>query len=204
MIEVNGIMHMESSQGHLVPVDRVDPVDKLRDDTVREIVCRAKELSGSLRDERAKMLDSVAAMVAIAGEEYGAKIGGEKGNVTLHSFDGKMKVQRAMQDRITFDERLQAARALINECLRDWSEGANANLRAIVDAAWETDKDGNVSTSRILGLRAIKGMDDVRWEQAMKALTDSMQVVYSKSFIRVYEKDQHGEFQPIPLDIAKV
>ena len=204
MIEVNGIMHMESSQGHLVPVDRVDPVDKLRDDTVREIVCRAKELSGSLRDERAKMLDSVAAMVAIAGEEYGAKIGGEKGNVTLHSFDGKMKVQRAMQDRITFDERLQAARALINECLRDWSEGANANLRAIVDAAWETDKDGNVSTSRILGLRAIKGMDDARWEQAMKALTDSMQVVYSKSFIRVYEKDQHGEFQPIPLDIAKV
>jgi hypothetical protein len=38
----------------------------------------------------------------------------------------------------------------------------------------------------------------------MKALMDSMQVVYSKSFIRVYEKDEYGEFQPIPLDIAKV
>lgn len=204
MIEVNGVPHMENSQGHLVPVDRVDQVDKLRDETVREIVCRAKELSGCLHDERTKMLDSVAAMVAIAGDQYGAKIGGEKGNVTLHSYDGKMKVQRAMQDRITFDERLQAARSLINECLRDWSEGANANLRAIVDAAWETDKDGNVSTSRILGLRAIKVEDDERWDQAMKALTDSMQVVYSKSFIRVYEKDAYGEFQPIPLDIAKV
>lgn len=204
MIEVNGVPHMENSQGHLVPVDRVDQVDKLRDETVREIVSRAKELSGCLHDERTKMLDSVAAMVAIAGDQYGAKIGGEKGNVTLHSYDGKMKVQRAMQDRITFDERLQAARSLINECLRDWSEGANANLRAIVDAAWETDKDGNVSTSRILGLRAIKVEDDERWDQAMKALTDSMQVVYSKSFIRVYEKDEYGEFQPIPLDIAKV
>lgn len=204
MIEVNGVPHMQNSQGHLVPVDRVDQVDKLRDETVREIVSRAKELSGSLRDERTQMLDSVAALVAIAGDQYGAKIGGEKGNVTLHSYDGKMKVQRAMQDRITFDERLQAARALINECLRDWSEGANANLRAIVDAAWETDKDGNVSTSRILGLRSIKVKDDERWDQAMKALMDSMQVVYSKSFIRVYEKDEYGEFQPIPLDIAKV
>ena len=61
-----------------------------------------------------------------------------------------------------------------------------------------------MSTSRILGLRAIKVEDDERWDQAMKALTDSMQVVYSKSFIRVYEKDEYGEFQPIPLDIAKV
>lgn len=87
---------------------------------------------------------------------------------------------------------------------RDWSVGANANLRAIVDAAWETDKDGNVSTSRILGLRSIKVKDDERWDQAMKALMDSMQVVYSKSFIRVYKKDAYGEFQPIPLDIAKV
>lgn len=204
MIEVNGVPHMQNSQGYLVPVDRVDPVDKLRDETVREIVSRAEELSGCLREERTKMLDSVAALVAIAGDQYGAKIGGEKGNVTLHSYDGSLKVQRAMQDRITFDERLQAARALINECLRDWSEGANANLRAIVDAAWETDKDGNVSTSRILGLRSIKVKDDKRWDQAMKALMDSMQVVYSKSFIRVYKKDAYGEFQPIPLDIAKV
>ena len=107
-----------------------------------------------------------------------------------------------MQDRVTFDERLQAARELINECLSDWTEGANDNLRAIIDAAWEVDKDGNVSTSRILGLRRIK-VNDERWEQAMKALTDSIQVIYSKSFIRVYEKDVHGEWKPIPLDIAK-
>ena len=204
MIEVNGVQHMRNSQGHLVPVDRVDPVDKLRDETVRELIDMAKGLSGGLREGRTKMLDAVAAFVSISGEQYGSKVGGEKGNVTLHSYDGSLKVQRAMQDRITFDERLQAARALINECLRDWSEGANANLRAIVDAAWETDKDGNVSTSRILGLRSIKVKDDERWDQAMKALMDSMQVVYSKSFIRVYKKDAYGEFQPIPLDIAKV
>ena len=37
----------------------------------------------------------------------------------------------------------------------------------------------------------------------MKALTDSIQVTYSKAFIRVYEKDTHGEWQHIPLDIAK-
>ena len=202
MQEINGQQYMTNSLGHLVPLDRVDEVDRLRDETVMELVGRARELSSRLGGERSHMLDDVAAFISLSAEKYGAKIGGEKGNVTLTSYDGRFKIQRAMQDRVTFDERLQAARELINECLRDWTEGANDNLRAIIDAAWEVDKDGNVSTSRILGLRRIK-INDERWEQAMMALTDSIQVIYSKSFIRVYEKDAHGEWKPIPLDIAK-
>lgn len=202
MQEINGQQYMTNSQGHLVPLDRVDEVDKLRDETVMELVSRARELSSRLGGEKSHMLDDVAAFISLSAEKYGAKIGGKKGNVTLTSYDGRFKVQRAMQDRVTFDERLQAARELINACLRDWTEGANDNLRAIIDAAWEVDKDGNVSTSRILGLRRIK-VNDERWEQAMKALTDSIQVIYSKFFIRVYEKDAHGEWRPIPLDIAK-
>lgn len=202
MQEINGNLYMVNTQGHLVPLDRVDDVDKLRDETVMELVKRARELSGRLKDEKGRMLDDIAAFISLSAEKYGAKVGGEKGNVTLTSYDGRYKVQRAMQDRVTFDERLQAARELINECLRDWTEGANDNLRAIIDAAWEVDKDGNVSTSRILGLRRIK-VNDERWDQAMKALTDSINVVYSKSFIRVYEKDDHGEWKALPLDIAK-
>lgn len=202
MQEINGEKYMTNAQGHLVPLARVDEVDKLRDETVMELVARARDLSDNLKGEKSRMLDDIAAFISLSGEKYGAKIGGEKGNVTLTSYDGRYKVQRAMQDRVTFDERLQAARELINECLRDWTEGANDNLRAIIDAAWEVDKDGNVSTSRILGLRRIK-VNDERWDQAMKALTDSINVVYSKSFIRVYEKDGHGEWKAIPLDIAK-
>lgn len=92
MIEVNGIMHMQNSQGHLVPVDRVDQIDKLRDETVRELIGMAEGISGGLREGRTKMLDAVAAFVSISGEQYGSKVGGEKGNVTLHSYDGTMKV----------------------------------------------------------------------------------------------------------------
>lgn len=202
MQELDGKQYMVNAQGHLVPLDRVDEIDRLRDDTVMEIVQRARALSGRLADEKNGMLDDIAAFIALSAEKYGAKIGGEKGNVTLTSYDGKYKIQRAMQDRIIFDERLQAARELINDCLRDWTEGANNNLRAIIDAAWEVDKEGNVSTSRILGLRRIK-VDDERWERAMAALMDSIQVLYSKSFVRVYERTTHDEWRIIPLDIAK-
>ena len=202
MQELDGKQYMVNAQGHLVPLDRVDEIDRLRDEMVMEIVQRARALSGRLAGEKSGMLDDIAAFIALSAEKYGAKIGGGKGNVTLTSYDGKYKIQRAMQDRIIFDERLQAARELINDCLRDWTEGASDNLRAIIDAAWEVDKEGNVSTSRIMGLRRIK-VDDERWYRAMAALMDSIQVLYSKSFVRVYERTAHDEWRIIPLDIAK-
>lgn len=50
--------------------------------------------------------------------EYDVKHGGKKGNVTLISFDGAYKVVRQMQETLVFDERLQAAKALIDECIQ--------------------------------------------------------------------------------------
>ena len=37
----------------------------------------------------------------------------------------------------------------------------------------------------------------------MRALSDSIQPLYSKAFVRVYQRDKDGGWQPIPLDIAK-
>ena len=48
----------------------------------------------------------VAAFVQISADQYGAKIGGTKGNVQLLTFDGRLKIQRNIAERITFDERL--------------------------------------------------------------------------------------------------
>ena len=38
----------------------------------------------------------------------------------------------------------------------------------------------------------------------MQALTDSLQVHTSKAYIRVYERDDVGEYRLMNLDIAKV
>ena len=38
-----------------------------------------------------------------------------KGNVTLTSYDGKYKIQRAIAEYLHFDERLQVAKELIDD-----------------------------------------------------------------------------------------
>lgn len=130
------------------------------------------------------------------------KGGGEKGNVSLVSFDGQYKVTRAMQDNITFDERLGVAQAIISEVLRDLTDGSSSDLRALVESAFQVNKDGQVSAARILGLRRVK-ISHPRWADAMRALSDSIQPLYSKAFVRIHKRDKDGAWQPIPLDIAK-
>jgi len=73
-------------------------------------------------------------------------------------------------------------------CSPQWSEGANENLRAIVDDAFNVGKSGLVSTSRVLGLRRLN-IKDATWKKAMDAITESMQVVSSKTYMRFYERD---------------
>jgi hypothetical protein len=137
-------------------------------------------------------------------EQYGVKSGGEKGNCTLLSFDGRYKVVRQMQDKLTFGEQLMAAKALIDECVHAWAEGANDNIKALVNHAFQTDKEGKINTGRVLGLRRLD-IRDAKWQQAMQAIADSIQTASTKPYVRFYERNEAtGDYVAINLDVAAV
>ncbi|KHK02797.1 DUF3164 family protein [Desulfovibrio sp. TomC] len=131
--------YMQDGQGRLVPAKLVKDVDKTRDQLVREIAGKALALREAMRGFRDDAMGDVAAFVQLSAEQYGAKVGGNKGNVTLTSFDGAFKVQRHMAEHLTFDERLQAAKELIDECITEWTEGSRDELKALIlgiDGRW--------------------------------------------------------------------
>lgn len=194
--------YMKDHAGRLVPIDTVKPIDIERDKLVGEIVAKARALNGQIATFKAAAFGDIAAFVELSAEQYGAKVGGQKGNVTLMSFDGRYKVQRAIAEHISFDERLQAAKALIDECITDWSQGSRPEIQVLVNNAFQVDKEGNINTGRVLGLRRLQIGDD-RWQRAMQAISEAVQVVGSKSYIRVYERiGDTGEYRAIALDVA--
>lgn len=193
--------YRQNTQGHLVPLETIKPIDLARDQLVREIVAHAIALSRQIAAFKAQTFGDIEAFVDLSAEEYGAKIGGSKGNVTLMSFDGRYKIQRAIAERICFDERLQAAKALIDECITAWSAGSDAKIQLLVNNAFQVDKEGKINAGRVLGLRRV-GITDDRWTRAMQAISDAVQVVGSKAYVRVYERDAVGVYQPIALDVA--
>ena len=140
----------------------------------------------------------------MSASEYDVNLGGKKGNVRLASYDGKTVIQRSFSDNICFDERLQVAKQLIDNCIHRWSETSNDNIKALVEHAFQTDKQGNINMARILGLRRIE-IDDSEWQKAMEAIADSITVTGSKSYIRLYQRIGESEqLAPISLDVASV
>lgn len=195
---------MRNARGGFDPISSVKPIDIERDKLVAEIVTHAQLVSGLLAEFKHKVFGDIAAFIQLSAETYGAKVGGDKGNVTLMSFDGRYKVQRAIAENITFDERLQAAKTLIDECLTDWTKDSRSEIQVLIGNAFQVDKAGNINTGRVLGLRRLDISDD-RWKRAMTAISDAVQVVGSKSYVRVYERvGDTDEYRVISLDVAGV
>lgn len=97
-----------------------------------------------------------------------------------------------------------AAKALIDECVQTWSQGASDNIRVLVNHAFQTDKEGKINTGRVLSLRRLD-IKDAAWQQAMQAIADSMQTASTKPYIRFYQRHEAtGEYLPISLDVAAV
>lgn len=178
---------MKDAKGRLVPIGAIKERDLLCDDLVKGIVKRAKGLSDTVRVFKEQVAGDIDAFVQLSGEKYGVRMGGAKGNLSIISFDGKYKVLRAVSDHIEPDERIDIAKQLFDECVREWSEGARVEIKALVMDAFNVDKKGKVSLSNLLRLRSIN-IDDDKWRRAMDALNDSLQVIGSSVHIRVYER----------------
>lgn len=191
-------------KGRLVPPELVAPIDQLRDQTVRQLVDKGRALNAQLKEFKSLAFTDVAALVSTSAEQYGVAIGGEKGGVVLTSYDGTLKVIRSFQDRIGFDERVKAAKALIDECLVDWGTSAPPEMIAIATRTFESDRSGDLRVSRILELRRMQS-DDERWQRAMKILDDAITVVGTAGYIRLYQRTgPNDQWTPICLDLAGV
>lgn len=189
-------------KGILTPEHLIKPIDKARDQLVGEIVERAIALNKALAEFKLSGFGDIAAFVDLSANEYGVNVGGKKGNVTLHTFDGRFKIQRAMQDRVSFDERIQAAKELIDACLSDWTEGARPEIRALINDAFRVDKTGFIRVAEVLKLRKLD-INDERWQKAMLIIGEALQLVGTSSYIRVYERvGDSGQYRAIALDIA--
>lgn len=196
--------YKQNGQGHLVPVDRIAPIDMARDELVMEKAAKIKAMQEELRRLKAEIMGDIEAFVALAAEKYEVTVGGRKGNVSLLSFDGRYKLRRQISENLTFDERLQAAKALIDDCIREWTQGSRTELQALINDAFQVDKEGRINTGRILGLQRLN-IDDDRWQRAMDAISDSLQVTGTTAYFRLYERAGNGErYVSVPLDMAAV
>ncbi|WP_349295260.1 DUF3164 family protein (plasmid) [Thioclava sp. 'Guangxiensis'] len=200
---INGAEYMADTKGALVPVSLIKPENLLEDEVVRKIAGYASDLSAQVARFKAHTFDDLGGFEALLQQEYHVTKGGAKGNKTFMSFDGLMKVQVSVADRIDFGPQLQIAKDLMDECLNEWAADARDEIRTIVTRAFNTDKEGQINRTEIFMLLRLDIKDD-RWQRAMTAIRDAMRVVGSKTYVRCYQRaTPEAAWEAITIDLAK-
>ena len=193
--------YRKDHRGAYIPVEQIREIDLARDELVNEKAAKIEATQAIIAALKDELMGDIAAFVQLSAERYGAKIGGDKGNITLMSFDGTYKLKRQTSESIGFDEGLRAAKNLIDECLEEWSRNSPSPLRAIVEQAFDINQEGRINTNAILSLRR-HNIDDERWQRAMQAISDSLQTQDSKAYVRLYKRDKTGKYNAVPLDMS--
>lgn len=196
--------YMQNERGYLVPLAKVREQDKLRDSIVNELAAQAIKINEQLVQFKKRALNDIADLIQIAADKYEVSLGGKKGNITLLSYNGAYKVQRVYAEHIVFTEEIEAAKELITQCIDRWSANADDNIRALVNRAFRTNRNGQIKTAEILGLLRLE-IEDSKWRVAMDALRDSIAVSGSTVYVRVYKRvGQSDEYQIINLNLTSV
>ncbi len=200
--EIGGRSYVTDAKGALLPVEAVQSRDMLQDELIGKLLGYARDLSAEIARFKAHSFADIVAYQDLLAQEYGARAGGVKGNISLLSIDGCSRVTVQVADRIDFGPELQIAKRLVDECLIEWGGESRPELRAVVNTAFSVDQAGRVNQA---GLYQILRLDieDERWQRAMTAIRDSMRVVGTKQYVRFHVRlNAEAAWQAVSLDIA--
>nr|MBA4770628.1 DUF3164 family protein [Sphingobium sp.] len=200
--EIDDKRYWINADGGLIPDVAVKDTDKLQDELVRRIIGFALPLSAQVARFRQHSFDDVDAFVALLEQEYDAKRGGSKGNLTFTSYDGLLKITVAVAENIEFGPELQVAKGIVDECLREWSADSRAEIQTLITRAFDVDSQGRINRTGLISLLRLQIADD-RWQRAMKAIRDSMRVIGSKRYLRIHWRDNaQAAWQAITIDVS--
>ena len=86
--EIDGIAFREDSRGALMPESSMKPQDILKDDLVETAAAKIIAMKEAMKELNEEIRQDIRAYIDLIGDKYNVKLRGQKGNITLTSFDG--------------------------------------------------------------------------------------------------------------------
>ena len=203
VILVDGVEYMRGADSGLSLKSKIRPQDLLQDELVRKVLGFALPLSAMIGRFVQHTYDDADSLVELLDQNYQVKRGGKAGNLTFTTFDQLMKVEVTRAKIIDFGPSLAQAKELLDECVAEWSGGADENLKALVTRAFNVENGGLVNRSALLGLLR-HDIADERWRRAMKAIQDAIEIRGTKRYVRIYHRPStDDQWINVPLDAAR-
>jgi len=187
--------------GNVIPAAYVPAIDKQRDRVAQKVLKQAlyiNEKLSAFKNESIEACDKV--FEQMMSDNNVKKTG--KGNFSITSFDKEIKIEISMQERVEFDDLIQVAQEKINEYLAEKTGGIDEDIRQIINLAFKTTK-GQMDAKRVLSLFKLN-IKNKKWLEAMEILKKSISRNVSKRYMRVWKKNELGEYKAVELNFSSL
>ena len=190
--------------GAEIPANRITHLEKMKEKFSFKIATDAAKLNTGLtvfKQGIKAMCNQVFDTVMTAEEKKKAT----KGNFTWYNFDGSIKVEVSINENIEFDGLLiEKCKQKLMELVGESISADKAFIKELVLSAFQTSK-GKLDTKKILSLKKYATrITDTRYAEAMKYLDDSIRRPDSKTYFRVWVKDDNGQYKNIDLNFSSI
>jgi Protein of unknown function (DUF3164) len=75
-------------------------------------------------------------------------------------------------------------------------------VRTLIERVFNVDKEGQIDRAALFELQRLE-VDEPRWQEAMRAVRESVRITGTKAYIRFYERGAPNEaWTAITIDIA--
>jgi hypothetical protein len=203
----DGRTYYTNSVGYDVPEELMKGYDLRKDQTIELIARKVTELQEQMKKTKLECIEMIRDMQEDLYNEYNVRLGSDvSDNITFSSFDGLTRVKLETKQLRTFNEKIKVARTQINRCITKWADGANSNLKTVVDQAFKIDKDGRFNYGAIISLTKLE-IDDPDWKEAVGLIRESQDVLLSRQYFTVEKRTKmppKAEYEMVDLNFSRM
>lgn len=193
--------------GTHIPYNRTTAIERKKEKYAFSLLKKAQSVSKILAELKAAVREASEEVLNHERSASNVKLS-EKGNYTWYNFDKSIKIQVDVNEPIKFDEiKIASAKEKLMNLIRTNING-DEFIISIAEDAFQTSS-GKLDPKKILGLRKhssrIKNGDiKTEWEATMKLIDASITRPKSKSYYKIWVKNEDGEYESVELNFSNV
>ncbi|MBV7268401.1 DUF3164 family protein [Winogradskyella luteola] len=191
--------------GVSIPYNRTTKAERLHERSSARILKSAISLNKKLSEFKnlIRKLSDEAYKVFMKEKNSKTKT---KGNFTWYNFDRSIKIEVSISEPIRFDDlTIEAAKSKFDEFLDQNIESKNDFVKEMITDAFETQRSGKMDVKQVMNLSRYESkINDPLFSEAVALINQAVRKPKSKTYFRVWQKDEHGEYQNVDLNLSSI
>ncbi len=191
--------------GTSIPYNRITKAERLKERSSNRILKAALVVNNKLKDFKNLVRElSEEAYEAFMEEKSTNRI--SKGNFTWYNFDRSIKIEVSVNEPIQFDDlTIAAAKDKFDQFLDENVQSKNEFVKEMINSAFETQRTGKLDVKQVMNLTRYQSkINDPLFTEAVSLIGEAIRRPKSKTYFRVWLKDQAGEYQNVELNLSSI